>query len=164
MNRFASIAFLSLLSASAFAAAPTTPAAPAAPAASAAAAAPAAAKPAKAPKFNIVNSSADTLVDNATALAIWNSHLTPKVAKLHPVKKMGYISEVNGGFDTSKTCVIVARAMTAPLKGKNFIYNAKTVAVAFGSQAGATPEQCSALAKAKLTEAVQSIAATVQNS
>jgi hypothetical protein len=166
MNRFASIAFLSLLSASAFAAAPQTPAAPAAPAAAAAPAAPAApaaAKAAKAPKFNIMNSSTETLVDNATALAIWNTHLTPKVAKLHPVKKMGYISEVNGGFDTSKTCVIVARAMTAQLKGKNFIYNAKNVAVAFGSQAGATPEQCSALAKAKLTEAVQSIAATVQN-
>jgi hypothetical protein len=161
MNRFASIAVLSLLSASAFAAAPTpAPAAPAsAPVASDTAKA---AKVAPAPKFNIVNSSAETLVDNATAAAIWKTHLTAKVAKLHPVKKTGYISEVNGGFDTNKTCVIVARAMATPLKGKNFIYNTKNVAVAFGSQAGATPEQCSALAKAKLTEAVQSIAATME--
>ncbi len=157
MNRFASIAFLSLLSASAFAAAPA--AAPvAAVAASVAKAAP------KAPKFNIVNSSNETLIDNASAVAIWNANLTAKAAKLHPVKKFGYISEVNGGFDSSKTCVVVARAMTSPLKGKTFTYDAKNVAVAFGSQAGATPEQCSTLAKAKLTEAVQSIAATMEKS
>jgi hypothetical protein len=144
MNRFASIAFLSLLSASAFAAAPAAPATPAA------------------AKFNIMNSSTEALIDNASAVAIWNTHLSAKAAKLHPVKKLGYISEVNGGFDTNKTCVVVARAMTSPLKGKTFTYNAKDVAVAFGSQAGATPEQCSALAKAKLTEAVQSIAASME--
>jgi hypothetical protein len=162
MNRFASIAFLSLLSASAFSAAPAAPAA--APAASAAPVASAAKAPAvkAAPKFNIMNSSTETLIDNASAVAIWNTHLTPKAAKLHPVKKVGYISEVNGGFDTNKTCVVMARAMTSPLKGKTFTYVAKDVAVAFGSQAGATPEQCSALAKVKLTEAVQSIAATME--
>lgn len=142
MNRFVSLAFLSMLSASAFAAAPAAPAAP---------------------KFAIVNSSTESLIDNATAIGIWNAHLTPKAAKLHPVKKTGYISEVNGGFDANKTCVVVARAMTSPLKGKTFTYEAKNVAVAFGSQAGATAEQCSALAKAKLTEAVQSIAATAEN-
>jgi hypothetical protein len=159
MNRFASIAFLSLLSASAFAAAPAAPAAPAAASAPVAKAAPAAKA---APKFNIMNSSTEALIDNASAVAIWNTHLTPKAAKLHPVKKVGYISEVNGGFDTNKTCVVMARAMTSPLKGKTFTYVAKDVAVAFGSQAGATPEQCSTLAKAKLTEAVQSIAATME--
>lgn len=149
MNRYVTAAFLSLLSASAFAAAPV---------ASKAAKAPAA------PKFAIMNSSTESLIDNAAATAIWNATLTPKVAKLHPVKKLGYISEVHGGFDTTKTCVVMARAMTAPLKGKTFTYEPKQAAVAFGSQAGATPEQCSALAKAKLTEAVQSIAMTLENS
>ena len=146
MNRYVTAAFLSLLSASAFAAAPAPAKAPAA------------------PKFAIMNSSTDALIDTATATAVWNSTLTAKVAKLHPVKKLGYISEVNGGFDTNKTCVVVARAMTSPLKGKSFSYDPKQTAVAFGSQAAATPEQCSALAKAKLTEAVQSIAMSLENS
>jgi hypothetical protein len=148
MNRYVTAGFLSLLSASAFAAAP---------------AASAPAKAAAAPKFAIMNSSPDTLIDSAAANAVWNATLTAKVAKLHPVKKVGYISEVNGGFDTSKTCVVVVRAMTVPLKGKSFIYAPKNTSVAFGSQAGATPEQCSALAKAKLTEAVQSINLSLEN-
>jgi hypothetical protein len=136
MNRLVSIAALSLISASAFAAAP---------------------------KFNIMNSSTETLIDNASANAIWHANLSEKIAKLHPVKKLGYISEVSGGFD-GKTCVVVARAMSAPLKGKTFVYDPKQAAAAFGSQAGATDEQCKELAKSKLTEAVKSVALSLENS
>jgi hypothetical protein len=48
-----------------------------------------------------------------------------------------------------------------PLKGKSFVYEPKKTSVSFDSQAGATAEQCNALAHAKLKEAVQSIASSL---
>jgi hypothetical protein len=108
-------------------------------------------------KFAIKDSSIPTLMPAANAQKIWTTNLSPKVAKAYPMKKWGYISEVNGGFDGSKTCVVVARAMVVPLAGKNFIYNPKKTSSTLGTLAGATPEQCAELATNKLTEAVQSV-------
>ncbi len=119
------------------------------------------AAPAAPPKFATKDNSPATLMTPDHANALWAEALPAKVAKLYPIKKWGYISEVNGGFDASKTCIIVARAMMVPLKGKSFLYEPKKTSVSFASQAGATAEQCNALAHAKLKEAVQSVASSL---
>jgi hypothetical protein len=115
-----------------------------------------------APKFKIKNNSPVALIDDASATAIWLENLPAKLAKPYPVKKWGYLSEVNGGFDDHKVCVVAARAMMVPVSGKNFIYAPKKTAVTLGSQAGATAEQCNALAKTKLKEAVHAIVASLE--
>ncbi|MEN9868641.1 MAG: hypothetical protein RL748_4231 [Pseudomonadota bacterium] len=112
-------------------------------------------------KFATKDNSPETLMTPAAAAALWQEALPAKVAKIYPVKKWGYISEVNGGFDANKTCVIVARAMMVPLTGKTFVYDPKKTSVAFGSQVGATAEQCTTLARTKLKEAVQSVASSL---
>jgi hypothetical protein len=117
---------------------------------------------AAAPKFKIKNNSPVALIDDASATAIWVESLPEKLAKTYPVKKWGYLSEVNGGFDDHKVCVVAARAMMVPVSGKNFIYAPKKTAVTLGSQTGATTEQCNALAKAKLKEAVHSIVVSLE--
>ena len=117
---------------------------------------------AAAPQFKIKNNSPVALINDAAATAIWNENLPAKLAKVYPIKKWGYLSEVNGGFDDHKVCVVAARAMMVPVAGKKFIYEPRKVAATIGTQAGATPEQCSALAKAKLKEAVHSVVASLE--
>ena len=114
------------------------------------------------PKFKIKNNSPAILINDASATAIWVENLPEKLAKQFPVKKWGYLSEVNGGFDDHKVCIVAARAMIVPVSGKNFIYAPMKTAATIGTQAGATPEQCSALAKAKLKEAIHSIVVAVE--
>jgi hypothetical protein len=119
-----------------------------------------------APKYAIRDNSPETLIDAASAQKIWTENLPATPSKNWPVKKYGYLSEVNGGFDPNKNCVVVARAMLVPLgaiNSKTFVYDPKKTSVAFGTQAGATAEQCSTMAKAKLKEAVQSVASSLNN-
>ena len=125
------------------------------------AAADADAKPRKgllAPKVHLtVDHSTASLMDKATADKLWKQHLGARVAKLYPVPKWGFISQVEGGFDASKTCVLTARAMMVPRRGKNLIFEPTKSATTFATQAGATVEQCRELARTKLDEAIVSV-------
>ena len=102
-----------------------------------------------------------TLMDKTTAQALWQEHLPAKLVKLYPIKKWGFVSEVEGGFDEAKVCVITARAMMMPRNGKTLVFQPVHTATAFASQAGATMPQCRALAKAKLAEAIAAVESTL---
>jgi len=115
------------------------------------------AAPATTPPYVLMDSSSDMLMDKATALAMWKEHLSLKLAKLYPVGKWGFLSQVEGGFDDAKVCVVTARASLLPRSGKSLVFLPAKTAVAFGSQSGASTAQCRALAKAKLGEAMASI-------
>jgi hypothetical protein len=101
--------------------------------------------------------SSGSLMDQATARALWQEHLPAKLVKLYPIKKWGFVSEVEGGFDDAKVCVVTARAMMLPRSGKTLVFQPKHTATAFGSKAGATETQCKALAKVKLHEAMLAV-------
>ena len=111
---------------------------------------------APAPYLTIDHSSA-SLMDDATAQAVWREHLSTKLTRLYPVKKWGFVSEVEGGFDDAKVCVVTARVMMMPRSGKTLVFKPSHTATAFGSQAGATMQQCRELAKLKLHEAVGAV-------
>jgi hypothetical protein len=122
------------------------------------------------PKFAIKDSSPETLITADSAKSIWLAALPQKDIKQFPAKKYGYISEVNGGFDDKKNCVVVARAMVVPLGTKlipgsatTFIYAPQKTSVTFASAAHDSAEQCSAMAKAKLKEAVESVVSSLSN-
>ena len=108
-----------------------------------------------APKSHLtLDHSTASLMDKPTAAALWQRHLTARVVKLYPVGKWGFISQVEGGFDENKACVLTARAMMVPRSGKNLLFVPTQSATTFATQAGATAEQCRALAKTKLDEAI----------
>jgi hypothetical protein len=115
------------------------------------------AAPATTPPYVLMDSSSDMLMDKTTALAMWKEHLPLKLAKLYPVGKWGFLSQVEGGFDDAKVCVVTARASLLPRSGKSLVFLPAKTAVAFGSQTGASAAQCRALAKVKLGEAMVSI-------
>lgn len=108
-------------------------------------------------QYVIVDHSTANLVTPAEAEAAWLKHQSPKVVKLFPAKKWGFLSQVEGGIDNNKTCVITARALMLPRAGKNLVFKPEKSATTFGSVAAASPEQCKALAKAKLDEAIVAI-------
>ena len=104
-----------------------------------------------------IDHSTASLMDKPAAGALWKKHLTARVVKLYPVAKWGFVSQVEGGFDDNKACVLTARAMMVPRRGKHLLFVPTKSATTFATQAGATAEQCRALAKTKLDEAIVAV-------
>lgn len=98
--------------------------------------------------------SSGVLMDKATAQALWKDNLPAKLLKLYPAGKWGFASEVEGGFDDAKICIVTARAMMLPRSGKTLVFQPSKTTTTFGIQAAATVQECRALAKAKLGEAI----------
>ena len=111
------------------------------------------------PKPLFVDHSTVSVMDEAGAQALWAANVPAKVWKIYPVKKWGFLSQVEGGFTQGKACVITARAMMLPIgvSGKTLVFKPENTATAFDSLPGATQEQCRELAKAKLQEAIQAV-------
>ena len=129
----------------------------------AAAAAPGAASaPAgKASPYVMVDHSNATLLDKGAVQAVWAERMpaatTARLVKLYPPSQWGFLSQVEGGFTAGKVCVVTASVMLAPRSGKTVAFAPSKAATAFDAQPGATQEQCQALAKAKLGEAVTAV-------
>ena len=118
------------------------------------------------PKPMSVDDSANFLMDSATAEKIWKENTPARVAKLYPTRKFRFVSEVTGGFTEAKTCVVTARAMLLPVvllpvQGTKVVYAPIKSATAFDAVPSLSREQCQGLARAKLKEAIQSVAATL---
>ena len=111
------------------------------------------------PQYLSVDNSTQTLMDSATAKAMWNETLPARLVKLYPPKKWGFASEVEGGFNAAKTCIITARAMMLPARGKVLVFTPTKMATAYDALPNATSDQCKALAKVKLKEAMQAVVA-----
>lgn len=120
------------------------------------------AKPARAAaRYLIVDRSSEAVMDKATAEAEWVRQIDAKgakrLAKLYPLAKWGFISQVEGGFTADKTCVVTARAMLVPRAGKALQFAPEKTATVFDAKAGADAAACKALGAAKLAEAVDSV-------
>lgn len=118
------------------------------------------------PKPMSLDDSANFLIDAATAEQIWKENTPARVVKLYPTRKFRFVSEVTGGFTDGKTCVVTARAMLLPvvllpIQGTKVVYAPIKSATAFDAAPNLSREQCQALARTKLKEAVQSVAATL---
>ena len=118
------------------------------------------------PKPMSLDDSANFLIDVATAEKIWKENIPARVAKLYPTRKFRFVSEVTGGFTEGKICVVTARAMLLPVvrlpvQGTKVVYAPIKSATAFDAVPGLSREQCQGLARAKLKEAIHSVAATL---
>lgn len=114
------------------------------------------------PVYMTLDHSTEGLIDKAAAKAVWDEQLggkMPRLNRLYPVRRWGFLSQVEGGFNQSKTCVVTARAMMLPLTatGRSLVFKPSKTATAFDAVPNATREQCNDLAKTKLKEAVQGV-------
>jgi len=116
------------------------------------------------PAFLTLDHSSEVLIDKAGADAVWHQQLDGKVlrlAKLYPVAKWGFVSQVEGGFSADKACVVTARAMLVPRSGKNLMFKPAKSAMVFDSKPGLDQAQCKDLAKAKLVEAIEAVTSSL---
>ena len=111
--------------------------------------------------YTVVDNSSSLLMNQASAEALWREYSSAKLMRLYPVRRWGFVSEVEGGFDDAKNCLITARAMMLPRSGKNLTYRPAKTATAFGIQAGASQQQCRAFATAKLKEAIGAVSSAL---
>ena len=124
------------------------------------------AAPPKPPKPISVDQSASFLIDAATSEKLWEANTPASVKKLYPTRKFRFVSEVGGGFNESKTCIVSARAMMLPVvrlpvQGLKAIYAPIKAATAFDAVPNLSREQCQELARAKLKDAIQSVASAL---
>ena len=115
------------------------------------------------PKTVFIDHSTDSVMDETTAKAIMAQGITPRVLKLYPASKWGFVSQVSGGITASSTCVITARVMVMQLTPtlKALLFRPEKTATTFDALPNASAEQCKQLAKTKLQEAVQSVSSSL---
>ena len=109
------------------------------------------------PKYISEDHSADALMDDATAKALWAENLSLRLSKLYPVGKWGFASEVQGGFTSANNCVVTARAMMLPRSARGLVFKPAKTTTTFDTIPGASMAQCKDLSKRKLQEAIQAL-------
>ena len=116
---------------------------------------------AAAPVFLTIDRSSESLINAAAAQAIWQQELAKagvvRLAKLYPTSRWGFLSQVQGGYNSAKICVVTARVALLPRSGKTLVFTPNKMATAFDAVPNIPQEQCQALAKAKLEEAISAV-------
>jgi hypothetical protein len=119
-------------------------------------------------KTNLLDHSNNTLIDEATAKAVLGENIPAKVWKIHSPRNYTFVSQVEGGLNAAKTCVVTARVMVLPLtaamKAPMFRPLPKLTATTFDAAMNSSTEQCKALAKDKLKEATQAVVSSIVKS
>lgn len=113
--------------------------------------------------FVIADYSTATLIEKARIDAIWHESLPQaRVAKLYPVKRWGFLSQVTGGV-VNGTCVVSARAVMLPRTSptRRLVWEPAYSSTTFDAKANASAAQCAEVAADKLKEAVQSLVSSL---
>ena len=103
------------------------------------------------------------LIDEATAKAVMGAAIPDKVWKIYPANKYVFLSQVEGGVNAARTCVVAARVIVLPLTAaaKAVLFRPQKTATAYDAKADASTDQCRALAKEKLKEATQAVVSSI---
>jgi hypothetical protein len=113
-------------------------------------------------KAQLLDFSNSALIDSASAKALLAEGIPAKVWKVYPASKWAFVSQVEGGVTSGGVCVVTARVMMVPLTTtvKAVLFRPEKIATAFDSASGG-PDACKQLAKAKLSEATQSVVSSL---
>jgi hypothetical protein len=114
------------------------------------------------PDAVLLDFSSQGLIDGETARRVVDEGLPAKLWKVYPVRKWGFVSQVEGGVTATGVCVVTARVMMVPLTPtKAPLWRPAKVATAFDAAPAASADQCRQLAQAKLGEATRSVASSL---
>ncbi len=112
-------------------------------------------------KTNLLDHSNGNLIDAATAKTVLTDNIPARVWKIHKPGDFAFLSQVEGGLNAQRTCVVTARVMLLPLTGTLNVPMwrplPKMTATAYDAQMNSSTEQCKAIAKDKLKEATLAI-------
>jgi hypothetical protein len=124
------------------------------------------AQPVREAKSLLLDLSSEQLIDGETARTILKDGIPAKVWKVYPEGKWTFLSQVEGGLTREGICVVTARVVLLPRTGtvRAVLWRPQQKATVFDAKAGATAEQCKALAQEKLKEAVGGVVAALVKS
>jgi hypothetical protein len=110
----------------------------------------------------VVDHSTVSLIDKADVQALVKEHLGDEVfnkrlAKIMPARRWAFLTQVEGGFNDAKICVVTARVAMVPRAGKKLTFAPEKMATSFDALPGVTQAQCKELAKAKLAESAKAV-------
>ncbi len=112
-------------------------------------------------KTNLLDHSNANLIDSAVAKSVLTDNIPARVWKIHKPGDFAFLSQVEGGLNAQRTCVITARVMLLPLTGTLNVPMwrplPKMTATAFDAQPNSSTDQCKVVAKEKLKEATLAI-------
>ena len=112
-------------------------------------------------KTNLLDHSNSNLIEPAAAKAVLTDNIPARVWKIHKPGDFAFLSQVEGGLNAQRTCVVTARVMLLPLTGTLNVPMwrplPKMTATAFDSQQNSSSEACKVVAKDKLKEATLAI-------
>lgn len=121
------------------------------------------AQPVREAKSLLLDSSSEALIDAESAKAMLKEQIPAKVWKAYPEEKWTFLSQVEGGLTKEGVCVVTARVVMLPRTGtvRAVLWRPEKKATAFDAKAGATADQCKALARDKLKEAVAGVVSSL---
>jgi len=119
----------------------------------------ASAQPVREPKSMLLDLSSEALIDAESAKALLKEHIPAKVWKIYPEGKWTFLSQVEGGITAGGTCVVTARVVMLPRTGavRAVLWRPEQKATTFDAIANSTPDQCKALARDKLKQAIAAV-------
>jgi len=124
------------------------------------------AQPVREQKSLLLDLSSEALIDGDTAKGLLQEGMMAKVWKLYPEGKWTFLSQVEGGLTREGICVVTARVVLLPRTGtvRAALWRLEKKAIAFDTKAGASDDQCKALAREKLKEAIAGVVASLVKS
>ena len=116
-------------------------------------------------KTNLLDHSNSNLIEPDAAKAVLTDNIPARVWKIHKPGDFAFLSQVEGGLNAQRTCVVTARVMLLPLTGTLNVPMwrplPKMTAPAYDAQVNSSTDQCKALAKDKLKEATLAISSGI---
>ena len=114
-------------------------------------------------KTNFMDHSNDALIDEASAKAVMRETIPARVWKIYPASRYIFVSQVEGGMNASRTCVVAARVMVLPLTATvgAVLFRPQKTATAYDAKTDSSSEQCRAMARDKLKEATQAVVSSI---
>jgi hypothetical protein len=124
---------------------------------------PASAQPLREAKSLLLDLSAESLIDGDSARAMLKEGIPAKVWKVYPEGKWTFLSQVEGGLTRGGICVVTARVVLLPRTGtvRAVLWRPEKRATAFDAKPGASPDECKALARDKLKEAIAAVVSSL---
>lgn len=119
------------------------------------------ARAASAPEYLHINKSAEALIDDATVKTLFAELASARMAKLYPVNRWGFATQVEGGINAANTCIVTARVMllqrNMPVTTQLLLFKPERMATTFDALPNASAAQCRDLARNKLREANEAL-------
>ena len=117
------------------------------------------AQPVREAKSLLLDLSSTKLIGSEEAKELVRELVPARVWKLYPEGRWTFLTQVEGGLTAGGICAVTARVVLLPRTGtvRAVLWRPEQVATTFDAKAGATLDECRAMARTKLKESIGAV-------